>query len=412
MSNSDLIKTSPTALEQYERCRRQYFIERVEKHRPQYDSPPLLLGRAVHDTLNTLLREHIRAGKKGRLDMALAHVLFEEEWVKHRCKEQELFVDGLQMVSLFCEKQEILDPEHIFALEHDFEFTLGDEVRVRGRMDRIDREEAMSEETGEVHLTLTVDDYKTTRQWLTSRDVADSIQIACYSMAARIIEPAATRFHAGLWLLRTGEPILISHTETELVDWADYILTTVRQIQTEKEWAPTLNTNCIYCSCSSECSEYKRALRGDKLFFAQDMHDYDTMAKEREDISDILRILESRKKKLTEAIKGFLESSGAGAEMGEVYYSLSRRHRDSFPIGETVRIIAERTGEPEDVVMEAVGQVQTKAVETFLKEYARRTNVGSAGMIRAALANITERSYTTSLYHRKSGGKNKAKKAK
>jgi RecB family exonuclease len=410
-SNEGLIKTSPTALEQFERCRLQYFIERIEKRRPQYDNPPMLLGRAAHDTLNALLREHIKVGKERHLDMALAHVLFEEFWEKHRCSEQELFVDGLQMISNLCEQQEMVDPEKVFALEHAFEFTLGDEVLVRGRIDRIDREESMDEETGEIFLTLYIYDYKTTRQWLTTRDVADSIQIACYSIAAKIIEPTATRLRSGLWLLRTGEPILISHTDTELVDWTDYIVTTARQIQTEKTWAPSLNVNCVYCSCSDECEEYKRALRGEKLFFAKDMHDYDTMAREREDINDILRILEARKKELTAAIKEFLASSGEGAEMGDVYYRLSRRPRDSFPIGETVRIIAERTGEPEDTVMKAVGTVQTKAVEAFLKEHARRTNVGEAGMIRAALANISERSYSTTLYHRKSGGKNKADKA-
>jgi RecB family exonuclease len=412
VSNPDIFKTSPTALEQFERCRLQYYIERVQKKRPKDSSYPVLLGRAVHDTLNTLVRDHIKTGVTKPLDMALAHILFEEEWEKHRCREQEMFVDGLQMVSLLCERQEDVNPEHIFALEHGIEFMLADDILVRGRIDRIDRTETMDEGTGEVFLVLIVYDYKTTRQWLTTRDVADSIQIACYSMAARFLEPTATRVRAGFWLLRTGEPLLISHTDTELVDWTDYIVAQVRQIQSEKEWAPTLNTNCIYCSCSAECPEYARALKGKQIFVAKDLHDFDLVAQEREEISAILRILEDRKKKLTEVIKGFLESSGEGAEMGEVYYRLSRRPRDVYPAADAVRIIAERTGNPEEEVLKAVGSVSNKAIDTYLKEFARQTNVAKAGMIRAALANISEKTYTTSLYHRKKGGKSKAKKAK
>jgi hypothetical protein len=142
------------------------------------------------------------------------------------------------------------------------------------------------------------------------------------------------------------------------------------------------------------------------------MTDFDAVANEREELSAILKILESRKKKLTEVIKSFLESSGQGAEMGDVYYRLSRRPRDIYPAADAVRIIADKTGDPEEVVLKAVGSVSNKAIDTYLKEFARRTNVAEAGMIRAALANISEKTYTTSLYHRKKGSKTKADKAK
>jgi putative RecB family exonuclease len=395
------IHTSPTALEQYDRCALQYHIEHdIKKKQPP--TPELLLGRAIHEAIELLFRDHLAEDISRPLDLRLSHQLFEQCWQQHQCVGQQEFVEGLQMISDLCEKQGDVDPSTVHALEHKIEVTIEDVV-VHGYIDRVDLFEDVDETTGEVFVSLRACDYKTTRQWLTTRDVEDSIQCACYALALPSIEPTASRHYSGLYLLRTGEQILARYSDADMRSWTRYLLSLAHRLDEDREWKPRLNQTCVYCGAKDECPEYARALKGERILVAKDMNDFDGVAREREDVSDILRILEKRKEELTQVIKAFLESSGQGTEMGDSYYRLSRRSVDRYPLRETVRLLTEKTGHHETDVMAAIGTVSNSKLESLLKDIARENGVGEAGMIRAHLANIAERSYTTSLYHRKKG---------
>lgn len=400
-----MIVTSPTALEQYDRCPLLYHLTRHLKLRSP-TNPAALLGRVCHDTLEQLSRAHLAIEGPQYLDAALASALYEEQWKRHGMSGKELFVDGLQMISLTCEKQGVVDPQTLFALEHPFEIIINGEVLLRGRIDRIDRIETMDEETGEVLLVLTVYDYKSTRQFLTKYDVIDSIQVASYAMAVTKLEPSADKVRAGYWMLRSGEPLIISHTAPELDEWREYIIVTAEQMEADTTWRARLNVGCPYCPGQDQCPEYERAVRGERKTIAESMDDLDAVSKEREDIKDILRILEPRKKKLTDTIKSFLAASGEGAEMGETFYRLSRRPSISYPAEQSVNIIAERTGIPESMVIGAVCQITNTRLNALLKEHSKTHGIESVTMLRSELENIADRTATTALYPRKRKGKN------
>jgi RecB family exonuclease len=403
-----MIITSPTALEEYDRCPLLHHFTRHLKLRSP-TNPSALLGRIVHDVLERVARAHLALDKPRHFDAALAENLYNEEWQRHGAKGKELFTDGWSMVQTLCEKQGPVDPAQLFALEHPFELVIDDKVMLRERIDRVDRTEEMDEDTGELFVNLTVFDYKSTRQFLTTTDVRDSVQIASYAITAQHeIEPTATHIRSGYWMLRTGEPLLITHTALELDEWREYILVTAHQMEADTTWRPQLNVGCPYCPGQDQCPEYARALTGERKIIAESLEDLDAVSREREDINGILRILESRKKELTAAIKSFLEASGGRAEMGETLYSLSRRRGVSYPTAESLRIISEGTDLPFDDVVSEVCDVSTRKLNALLQRYGKERGIETTTLVRAALENVAERTATTALRPRKRRGKNKA----
>jgi RecB family exonuclease len=402
-----MIVTSPTALEEYDRCPLLYHFTRHLKLRSP-TNPSALLGRIVHDVLERVARAHLALDKPMHFDAALAEKLYNEEWARHGGKGKELYTDGWSMVQTLCDKQGPVDPAQLFALEHPFELVIDGKVMLRERIDRVDRTEEMDEDTGEVFVNLTVFDYKSTRQFLTGADVRDSIQIASYAITAHELEPTATHVRSGYWMLRTGEPLLIAHTASELDEWREYIVVTAEQMEAETEWRPRLNVGCPYCPGQDQCPEYERALTGKRKLVATSLEDLEAVSAEREDINGILRILEGRKKELTAAIKSFLESSGEGAEMGDTYYALSRRRGISYPTAETLRIISEGTDLPFEDVISEICDVSTRKLNALLQRYGKDQGIETTTLVRSALENVAERTATTALRPRKRKGKNKA----
>lgn len=402
-----MIVTSPTALEEYDRCPLLYhFTRHLQLRSPT--NPSALLGRIIHDTAERVARAHLALDKPMHFDANLAANVFDEEWARHGAKGKELYTDGWTMVQTLCEKQGPIDPAQLFALEHTFEVTVADKVLLRERIDRVDRVETMDQETGEVFAELTVFDYKSTRQFLTTTDVRDSIQIAAYAITAHEIDPTATHVRAGFWMLRSGEPLLITHSASELEEWRDYIVVTAQQMEADTTWRPQLNVGCPYCPGQDQCPEYARALTGKRKLIAESLEDLDAVSQEREDINGILRILEGRKKELTAAIKSFLEASGERAEMGETLYSLSRRRGVNYPTAQTVRIIAEGTSLDIDEVVSEICDVSNRKLDALMQRYGKQNGIETTTMVRAALENVAERTATTALRPTKRKGKNKA----
>jgi hypothetical protein len=173
-------------------------------------------------------------------------------------------------------------------------------------------------------------------------------------------------------------------------------------------WRPQLNVGCPYCPGQDQCPEYERALTGKRKIIAENLNDLDAVSREREDINGILRILEGRKKKLTAAIKSFLEASGERAEMGETLYSLTRRRGVNYPTAQTVRIISEGTDLLLDDVVSEICDVSKKKLDTLLQRYGKQHGLETTTMVRAALENVAERTATTALRPTKRKGKNKA----
>lgn len=118
------MKTSSTALEQYERCPSQYHQERIEKKRGQ---PPMSfrLGRVCHRVIQRLMQKHLEDGEVKPFDAALANEFYKEEWAKESgLSGEDLFTDGLQMIISFVERWSPMDPARILGIEEPFEIVL------------------------------------------------------------------------------------------------------------------------------------------------------------------------------------------------------------------------------------------------------------------------------------------------
>jgi len=408
------MRTSDTALEQYDRCPLQFKVERIDKKRGVF-AAAARLGNVLHDTLKTLLKWHKTNADTDVFDAKMAAEVFNDVFVRETgLTGQDHYNDGLQMVADWVGRFSPLDPKTIVGVELPFFFTIpsdeieGGVLEVVGRIDLILMYETTDEDTGEVYVTIEVIDWKTSRGFFTTRDAAESLQLAIYDIAARKLFPDATRYRASLHMLRDGTHIQIQHTSEQLEDTKQYIVALARKIQNDTQWRPKLNANCVYCSHRHNCQAYKNALAGDEHIVCEDMDDLDTLVKERDALAIRQRIMKKRIEEIDAIIKPMLKVMGS-LEIGDFFFKMSQTEKKRFPPEMVVGLLVNKLGvEPQKVISELL-DVNNKKLNEFLNAAAKQIGQGNIAMIRAALENKAIRTYSSRLYHRKAKGTKKKK---
>jgi len=402
-------KLSATAIVQYERCPRQYKLERIDKIRPK-DNHPALFGRVIHRTIERLLAEHKSSGSTGILDAGRAADILTEEWGKEPgLAGHEAFSEGLQIMSDLCERLSPLDPESVLSTEEWFSVET-DGVNLVGVIDLVLQREAVNEETGEVFIKIEVLDWKTTREFLTTRDAAESIQLAIYDMAMRLTYDA-DQYETCFYMLRSSDKIRIRHTNADLESWRRYIVATAEQIDREEEWKPKLNPQCVHCHVRKNCEAFLEAVKGELPPYTEDMEDIRALAVEREGLSIRKKIVKKRLEVIDNAIKALLSMTGEAVDLGEDdwFFKLSSVEKKSFAPSDVLDILAVRLGlEPRDV-LDAVAVVQKGKLDKLFAEVSEKQGVGPVQLARGALENRAERTYSSRLYSKKQKAKGKKK---
>jgi hypothetical protein len=409
VSMGDTMHVSATGLELYEECPRRFKIERRDRREVEV-SDNTRLGRVLHKTLERLVREHRDEKKEEHLDLQRASELFEEEWEREgHIGGQNLFTEGLQMVHDEIERAGVLPWHEIAGVEERFEIPLADEVDVFdgvaddvtlvGVIDRLNVHDLMDEETGEVEEDVLVLDYKSTQEFITTRDAHESVQLSAYALAASLRYPDAARIRCGLVLLRSATLILTTRTAEQLEDFRRYARAMARRIESDTEWKPRLNAHCIYCDARRDCPAYAAVLAGDTYVVCEDPDDLDGVAQERQEIATRLKILNKRKDELDKTLKAHLAAFPQGMSLAGRYWKITHPETKIFPLRATLEAIATKTGMHPEEMIDRFGVVQKKALDAFLKGLKERgTNIT---MIQAALENLAERSHGERLYHRK-----------
>ena len=243
----------------FQQCPRQYKFQYIDRLGDIYrkSRPYFTMGDHVHATLKDflsvvpvsernpskledLLREKWRRNRKGFNDIE-----DEKRWGQKALKQLRWFVQNQDIA---------VTP---FMIENNHRAELTDNILLKGRIDRVDKEA-----DGSLHII----DYKTGKM----PAEINQIQLHIYALILSKKQDLPLKKASYLYL-ETGEFRTIELTAADLAQAASYVIELVDRICQEKEYPATPNIYCWNCDfleiCPSKEEAAKFAPREDELDF-------------------------------------------------------------------------------------------------------------------------------------------------
>ena len=373
---------SYSRLSRFEQCPLSFKLHYIDKERAE-PGVPLRFGKAVHAALEHLVREHMEEEREGPLSEARAIELWQEAWTAGELSGVAVFEEGLSILRSFVRRQGHLDHQDVLAIERRFELAIGP-FTVLGFIDRVDR---VDDETVEVI------DYKTNRMLFTREEVDTSLQLSLYHLAARQLWPWAKKVRLTFDMLRHDLRMTTERDEAQLDAARAYVETMGRMTEEAHEFPARLNSNCVYCDHRGDCQAYAEALRGERTVICEDLEDLEGVAREREEVARLAKILYARKRELEGVLKSRLKEQDE-LVLGGVRYRMFKAATKRYPLARTVAALASATGEPPDVLLEAVGAVDKKSLDALVKRLGGTLSKDRLTLLKAELDAIAERSFS------------------
>lgn len=242
---------SPSQAHDYDRCPRQYAVERFLLSRDD-ESPYLLLGNLIHEVLERAEAAALADGRP-RSSRADAEEAFGDAWGNAGFDDDHVGAAWRRRAG------RILDALYegwpssgtAVALEAPLEADFGG-VPWRGRADRIER----------VGSSLTIVDYKTSASAATVEEAATSLQLGFYAAAVRSrpdLTAGSTVDGASFWYPaapRTRSGVATRHLDmTRIEEVVERLAEIATRVQAE-EFAPTPHRACSRCSVRSVCPAF------------------------------------------------------------------------------------------------------------------------------------------------------------
>ncbi len=373
---------SYSRLSRYEQCPLSFKLHYVEKRKPE-PGDAVRFGSVVHAVLERLVREHMEAERTGPLSEERALELYREAWAAEGLTGLELFQEGIEILRAFVRDQGELDHRDVLAVEKEFRLPVG-RFTVLGFIDRVD---CVDGETVEVI------DYKTNRQLFTREEVEHSLQMSLYHLAAQQLWPWAKKVRLTFHMLRHGVRMRTERTPEQLEAARAYVETLGRATEEAEEFPPRLNPNCVHCDHRHNCPAYADALAGKRQFVCEDPSDLEAVAREREEVARLAKILYARKGELEAILKAHLEDRDE-LVLGGVRYRMFNATRLDYPLEPTLRILGEATGLGRDELVARLATVDKKALDALLKEFGKETDRARVRLLKAELESVARKTYT------------------
>lgn len=175
---------SSSSLRIFEQCRRQFYFSHIAKFREEKQNQSIFLGDVIHDLLCKTYQE---TSDFSSLKNIFEKKLFQKQLESSPKIEMEFMLARCAMEA-FWQKELERVPDEILLLEHGFDF-VWNEVRLKGRIDRVDR----------LGNTLRVIDYK-----FSDKASTDVIQGAIYYLYIQNLYPHC-EIEVYLLPLKSGE---------------------------------------------------------------------------------------------------------------------------------------------------------------------------------------------------------------
>ncbi len=225
----------------FELCPQQYKFCYIDDLAKDYKTakPYLTMGAHVHNALHDF---YDKLKPEERTWPNLEHLL-RKRWMENRQgfsgvdDEKKWGLQALKMLKLYIHKNDVTKTP--ISLEDYYDADLTPDVKILGRIDRVDQE-------GE---SLHVIDYKTGKF---DKDDVSEIQLKLYAMimSANLKQPITK---ASYLYLKTDEWYTIDIDQDEFPLIGETILEQIEKIKAEKEFLPCLNKYCKNCDFLEIC---------------------------------------------------------------------------------------------------------------------------------------------------------------
>jgi len=362
---------SYSRLSRFEQCPLSYRLHYIEKHAPE-PVAALRFGKVVHGVLEHLVREAVEQEQSGPLSEDRALTLYRDAWAADGLTGIQFFQEGIDILRRFVREQGVLEHRDVLAVEKEFRLPVGP-FTVLGYIDRVD---CVDGETVEVI------DYKTNRLLFTRDEVETSLQLSLYHAAVQRLWPWAKSVKLTFWMLRHGVRQETSRTAEQIQAALAYVETLGSQTETATAFPARLNTNCPYCDHRQGCPAYASALQGKRDFVCPDVADLEAVAREREEVARLAKVLYARKEELEAVLKAHLKEQDE-LLLGGVRYRMFNATRLDYPLEPTIELLARATGQSKEQLMAAVATIDNKSLEDFLKTLARQIDKNRVALLKA-----------------------------
>lgn len=373
---------SYSRLSRFEQCPLSFRLHYIEKAKAD-PGVPLRFGKAVHAVLEVLVREHMEQERSGPLSEERAAELWQQAWAAEDLSGVEVFQEGLDILRAFVRDQGHLEHHDVLAIEKEFRLPVGP-FTVLGFIDRIDR---VDDETIEVI------DYKTNRQIFSRDEVEHSLQLSLYHVAVQRMWPWAKNVRLTFHMLRHGLRLRTERTPEQLAAALRYVETMGRMTEEATEFPARLNSNCVWCDHRQQCPAYAAALKGQRDFICEDTADLEAVAREREEVARLAKLLYARKSELEGVLKTHLVEHDELVLAG-VRYRMFNVTKVEHPLARTVQVLADATGMDRDEIVERIATVDGKALDRLLKEAGKTLDRSRVALLKAELDATAEKSFS------------------
>ncbi|MBN1773198.1 MAG: PD-(D/E)XK nuclease family protein [Deltaproteobacteria bacterium] len=377
---------SVSRLRRFESCPLSFKLHYVDQLKAE-PNDALRFGSLLHAVLERLYRWVVDEEFAGRIEEARALEVYREEWQRSGLSGFAVFQEGVDILHAYLGEHGEVDHRNVLAVEQEFRLPAG-AFEVLGYIDRVDR---IDDET------IAIIDYKTNRLIFTRDEVDSDFQLTVYLMAARQLWPWAAKVRLVFHLLRHGIQMETERTEAQVEAARDYIIALGRQTEAAIDYPARLNANCSYCDHRNQCPAYRDAVAGRVEVVRSSPDDLEAVAREREQVAHLAKILYARKAELEEVLKAQLEGRDT-LELAGVVYQMSRATQASYPVGPTLAVLEELAGLAPDRARDRLLVVDKGRLDALVKDLARNMNRAKHRMLKAHLDAVAEKTVVPRFY--------------
>lgn len=252
---------SPSSLNCFEKCPRQYYFRYIEKVPVDTEGIEAFVGKRVHEVLERLYH-FVLDGKVPSVERVVYryHQSFLEHYdaaririVREGMGVDDYRADGVRCLENYYRREYPFDTDQTLGLEKRIHFRLDPEGRyaVRGIIDRLVR---TREGELEIH------DFKTGRRVPRQEDLDRDRQLGLYELGIReqLGEDGPVRLVWHYVLRNQVRSSLRSPEQRE--ELADKTMRSIDAIRCETEWATKKSPLCSWCEYRSICPAHNEAL--------------------------------------------------------------------------------------------------------------------------------------------------------
>lgn len=236
-----MFRMSSFKLSMYQTCPQQYKFTYVDQLADQYKTPKpyLTMGAHVHNTLYDVYQKHAANERS----YELMETILRQRWKENRHgfkdleEERTWGLKALHMLKTFAYKNDLtINP---VLLEDYYDMDLTEDIKIVGRIDRVDATEA----------GLHVIDYKTGKY---DPDTISDLQLLLYAMIVQhnLHKPVE---RASFLYLTDNQWYTVDVTDDMYADIADQLIQEVETIKRDKNFLPQINRYCGSCDFLEIC---------------------------------------------------------------------------------------------------------------------------------------------------------------